>query len=301
MARDREALRALLGNAIDYAGLFPPAKLSMRDAVASYAEHRRDDAAWALGRFVVPATRFEELIAARREVDGAASGPWGLSALLGADIAGDAALVRGLNARDEYDRAAMRVEAVELRAESPEAIHTAVAHVPNGIETYVEVALDRDLDTLLAAVRDAGAMAKARTGGITADAFPTPRQLARFLATCVGLALPFKVTAGLHHPLRDAYRLTYEAESPRAVMFGFLNVFLATAFLASGADEAFAQRVLEETDPASLTIDDAGIAWRGRRLTAEALASVRRSAVRSFGSCSFREPVDELAALAVAP
>ncbi len=51
-----DALRPLLSGLIDYAGLFPPAAVSMADAVANYAAYRTSADAWALGRFVLPVT-----------------------------------------------------------------------------------------------------------------------------------------------------------------------------------------------------------------------------------------------------
>ena len=55
-----DAARALLGSLIDYAGLFPPAELPMRAAVARYASSRSGEDAWMLGRFVLPLARLEE-------------------------------------------------------------------------------------------------------------------------------------------------------------------------------------------------------------------------------------------------
>jgi hypothetical protein len=55
------SLRALLEGLIDYAGLFPPAALSMQDAVRNYARYRDEEYAWALGRFIVPADRAHEV------------------------------------------------------------------------------------------------------------------------------------------------------------------------------------------------------------------------------------------------
>ena len=101
----------------------------------------------------------------------------------------------------------------------------------------------------LAAVRRLGGRAKVRTGGVTRDAFPTTSDLIRFLRRCVRAGLPFKATAGLHHPLRAEYRLTYAPDSPAGVMFGFLNLFLATAFLRAGMEETEAARLLEERSP----------------------------------------------------
>lgn len=56
-----KSLRALLEGLIDYAGLFPPAALSMQDAVRNYARYAEGEYAWMLGRFVVPADRAHEV------------------------------------------------------------------------------------------------------------------------------------------------------------------------------------------------------------------------------------------------
>ena len=40
------------------------------------------------------------------------------------------------------------------------------------------------------------------------------------------------------------------------------------------------------------------VEWGGRRIGWEALARARERGIVSFGSCSFREPVDELHAIA---
>jgi hypothetical protein len=56
-----KSLRALLEGLIDYAGLFPPAALSMQDAVRNYARYRDGEYAWALGKFIVPQERAKEV------------------------------------------------------------------------------------------------------------------------------------------------------------------------------------------------------------------------------------------------
>src|SRR3954470_25046208 len=57
----RASLRALLSGAIDYAGLFPPAKLPLPEALDNYARYRGEPEAWMLGRFVVPASRLIDI------------------------------------------------------------------------------------------------------------------------------------------------------------------------------------------------------------------------------------------------
>lgn len=224
-------LRALLAGLVDYAGLFPPAALDMPAAMREYHHQRTGADAWMLGAFVLPTARLAEFEAAQATVD-VSGGPWRLSALPGSDIGSSLDDVARFNARSPI----ATIDAVEFKAEEPAAISAALARVPTAITAYVELPLDRDLVPLLAAIEAGGGRAKVRTGGITEAAFPPSHALARFIQACAQAGVPFKATAGLHHPLRGEYRLTYEAEPPHGMMFGFLNVFLAAAFARAGLD-----------------------------------------------------------------
>ena len=55
------SLRALLTGVLDYAGLFPPAKLPLHQALAHYANYRQSSDRWMLGHFVLQAARLGEL------------------------------------------------------------------------------------------------------------------------------------------------------------------------------------------------------------------------------------------------
>lgn len=288
------ALAALLGGTVDYAGLFPPASLDLRSAADAYAAYRRSGDAWLLGRFVIGADRIAELAdAARSHLNG---DHWQISLLAGENPSEVGKLLR------EVERTAggrMRVEAIELRATSIEEIDHLLASTPATVERYVELPLGDGIESLVVAVGQCGARAKVRTGGVVASAVPQPAALLAFMRACVSHRVPFKATAGLHHPLRERYPLTYAAEAPRGEMFGFLNVFLCAAFLAAGIDDAAALSILDERDPASIRFAH-GVRWREHSLTRDQIAR-GRDALVSFGSCSFREPVDELRALRFLP
>ena len=292
-------LRLLLEHSIDYAGLFPPAGLGMRPALENYGRYRAGADAWALGRFVVPSGRLDELeTAAAGLIPTSPDDPWRLSVLLGPDPADDVRRLGELNCRHAVAGAgALVADMVELKADTVEGVETALAKLPPHLTAFVEVPVTRDPGAALSAVARHGAGAKVRTGGVTADAFPTTADLLRFLRTAVSAGVPFKATAGLHHPIRAQYRLTYEPDSASGTMYGFLNLFLAAAFLRQGMGDAEAARLLEETDPASLAFDPSGISWRGHRLDAEALVESRARGLSSFGSCSFEEPIGDLASL----
>ncbi|HEX6060408.1 MAG TPA: hypothetical protein VFZ11_15465 [Gemmatimonadaceae bacterium] len=287
-------LRALLHGAIDYAGLFPPAALDMRGAAARYAAYRASDDRWALGRFVVPAARLGELERAIAGLGrGAAASSWPLSVLIGDDLSTDTARI----AAHAATSAPMRIESLEARVASASDVRRFRDAFPEARELYLELPAGGDPRPLIEAIGAAGARAKIRTGGVTAAAVPEVATVVRFLAACIALGVPFKATAGLHHPLRAEYALTYEAGAPRATMHGYLNVFLGAALLANGAPEQEAERLLDERDPLAFEVTDDGILWRGSLLTTEAIDRLRARGATSFGSCSFREPLDDLAAL----
>ena len=296
------ATRILLESLVDYAGLFPPAGLDMPAAVREYAAHRDSDAAWMLGRFIVPSVRLEEMEGAAAALlpRDAGTEPWRISVLGGTDPVDDAERVWAFNERHAHTGPGRAViDTMELRAADAAAAERVVRSVPAGVTPYVEIPVVDDPGDLIGALRGVGARAKVRTGGVTADAFPTPSHLARFIRACTDAGVPFKATAGLHHPIRGEFRLTYDAESPAATMYGFLNVFLAAAFAAQGLALAELEAVLTESDPASLTFGDRGIAWRGRRLDLDDLRHLRARGAVAFGSCSFREPVADLRALRI--
>ena len=78
-------------------------------------------------------------------------------------------------------------------------------------------------------------------------------------------------------------------------MFGFLNVFMAAVALFSGARRHVALGILLEEDLNAFQFDDTGISWGGQTFATADIAHAREFAT-SYGSCSFREPVDELLA-----
>ena len=229
--------KALLSGLIDYAGLFPPAALSMDEAVRNYARYGEGEHAWMLGKFVVPEARAHEV-------------PEG------------------------FPRSVLGVD--EMKAD-------------DGFEsmkpkTFIEIT---DVG-LIPELAKHGLNAKIRTGGLTPDAIPHPDRVATFIRVCAMHGVPFKATAGLHHPLRCDRALTYEENSPRATMHGFINVFMAAAFPHD------AERILAEEDPKAFRFEDDAAWWRDHAVTTEHLEAVRREFAISFGSCSFEEPIADL-------
>lgn len=295
------AAQILLDGLVDYAGLFPPASESMRPAVEKYATYLSGPDRAALGRFIVPVGRLAEFESEARELmpRGEKSEPWRLSVLVGESSPAVAEQLLKFNCHHwsgSADGHAI-IDAVELKATTAEEIEAHHRQLPSFFRRYFEIPLGGDVEGLVRAIERVGGRAKARTGGVTRDAFPPARDILSFLAACANENVAFKATAGLHHPLRGRYNLTYEAGSEAGTMYGFLNVFLAAALLRGGESESTILKVLEEADGRAFEFSEDAITWRGHRVDASNLRAVRIGFAISFGSCSFREPVDELTAL----
>jgi hypothetical protein len=290
------AIQALLRESIDYAGLFPPAAIEMFAALQNYIQYRSGPFGWALGRFITPVSRLAEFEAALRQIPKRPlDNPWRIAALLGTDPGSDVDQVEEFN-RSHVDTG-VTIDTVEVRATSEDSVGELARRIPPTLQTYLEVPIDPDPGRLVAAIGRRGRRAKVRTGGVTTDAFPTAANLLRFIRRCTEAGVPFKATAGLHHPLRAQYRLTYEPDSPRGTMFGFLNLFLTVAFVRAGMDDAEAAKLLEEGSVVAIKVQENGIGWRGSSLNIRELSDARRLGVISFGSCSFTEPIEDLESL----
>jgi hypothetical protein len=299
-----KAIDALTRGLVDYAGLFPPAGEGMRQALERYASYLRDEDRRALARFIVPVSRLGEL---EQHAEGllpqdGASARWRLAALIPEDVALGIAAVNDFNRRHASPQRGgdAVVDVVELKATTEDEVTAQSRDLPGSLTAYFEIPISGSVETLVRAVGAAGHRAKVRTGGVTPAAFPAAEAVVDFIAACHRLRVPFKATAGLHHPLRGEYRLTYEPDSPKWMMYGYLNVFIAAALLHAGEGEPVAVEVLQECDPTAFVFGEDAIAWRDRRLTTTQIQASREFAI-SFGSCSFREPIDELAALTRTP
>jgi len=249
------ARRALLTRLIDHAALFPPAELPMDAALEVDRTARATEEAWILNRFIVPASQL---------------------GLVPADFAPPLSVVLDIDELPELS--GRRVELVEARLERAAAVHGAPARV------FLEVWPGDEAK--LRAVAEEGAGAKVRCGGPTPEMFPSPAQLADFITGCRELGLPFKATAGLHHPIRDG------------IMHGFLNL-LAAAVLAhaEGAGEQELVSVLREEDAAAFGLTETEFAVHGRAMGPAAIAAAREELFVGYGSCSFSEPVEDLRGL----
>lgn len=134
------------------------------------------------------------------------------------------------------------------------------------------------LDTIAEARGEGVAIAaKFRTGGLAAELFPTPVELAAVICACRDRALPFKLTAGLHRAIRH--------NDPETGLshHGFVNILAASIEAAEGAEVVSVAERLASTDPISLVE-----VIRPHRMNARPLWT-------GFGSSRLGEAVRDLA------
>lgn len=262
------AVRAALERLIDYAGLFPPANLQMEPALTEYEQAKEGEASWILSRFIVRATDLgvlREHLEGRTRVD--------LSIVAAPAMFEAVARAR----RDWANIASLEIPLGDGAID--ECAELARTSALDDLPTYVELSRGRAAMGELAQ-RHLGA--KRRCGGVEPSAYPSVEEVAAFIYDAAAAGVPFKATAGLHHPVR------HFNESAGVMMHGFLNILTAAAH-AGDVDRKTLEAIIAEEDPAALHIDD------------EALMRRARERFVSYGSCSFEEPLADLRALGVLP
>ena len=294
------SLKALLSHAIDYAGLFPPAELALEPALQNQAGYLRSTERWMLGAFILPIAQFE---AARPHLGQfTPEYPLKISALGPKTAKANAfreALETAANAIKVLlaeHKGAVAIEQFEMPLPPgpvEDSLGTARAILGDlALNIFWEAPAD-DAPATIEALASSGTGFKLRTGGVTAEVFPSGAQIARALVATVRHQVPIKFTAGLHHPVRLFH------ESVKTKMHGFLNVLGAGVLAAEHRwSENQTQKMLAAEKAASFSFDDETFAWRDWKITTAQIAA-RRRLVTSLGSCSFDEPRDDLRALAL--
>ena len=303
------SLQALLKHSIDYAGMFPPCSLDLEPALQNQAEYVRSPDEWMLGAFVLSVEQFDAAKQLLPRFDPlhplrvAALGPRteNADAFLAALEKADAAI--GSLSKHNVDLVSISHLEMFLPHDNVSPAHTGLAllkearSIVGDLPVFWEAPPDKAEQTIaLVAEHNSDADVasfgyKLRTGGVTADAFPTSAQIAGALVAPATHQVPIKFTAGLHHPLRQ-YR-----EEVRAKMYGFLNVLGAAVLAAEHRWDARQTSImLEDENLDSFSFAQDFFAWREWKIDIERL-QYRRRFVASFGSCSFDEPREDLRAL----
>ncbi len=274
-ALDPDHAAALVAGLVDDAAVFPPGNVPVPDAVRAHREHRRAAHSFVVGPFLVPVSRMADLLDAldaHPSID-----PLDLV------LVADTGLVEAAEARAillDDDRVALVGLEVALPPDGPlgESAAIALESLDFALPAAIEIPRApgwRDAVDVIA--QDGAERVKFRTGGATAAAYPTDGELAERIVAAVRSGAAFKLTAGLHHPLRRTDPQTGFEEH------GFLNALAATARAVAGDDESAVADVLAERTAGPLLA-----------ILSRCDPRAVRSRFTSFGSCSIDEPVAAL-------
>lgn len=316
------SLRALLAGSIDYAGMFPPAGLPLGSALDELRRHRSGSNSWMLGRFVVPVAKLAELAESYEfERDGrlaviVAAGDSGESFLKQLDAAltniaafpisgavdtlefrwpaeppGEFAGARlgNLVQTAAGEIVASRIEPITMFFELPR--HA----VPSAESTEHEItrAAVKALAEYNRSAKGLHCQAgfKLRCGG-TETGIPASAEVAAVICECRDQGVFWKATAGLHRPLRNL------GSTQRLPAHGFLNLFVATVLAhIHHLDEPRTQAIIDTVDARQFGFTADAMNWGDLSITSTQIAAARERSLRSFGSCSFDEPCQDLRGL----
>lgn len=292
----RQSLKKLLEKVIDYAGLFPPAEYGMKKAVTEYMELTSSGDEWIVDKFVCPVSKLDELIG----VLGQVADPTRVTAIgtFEPDSVAEAALSDTAAIARAQESGVVLVETYEAKVLQGDGLASAVSAIKKvqkasgigALDVYVEVGWG---EFMVDSIHDVAnhfeeAGFKARTGGVSANLFPSAEELAAFLSECSALEVPFKFTAGLHSPIR------YYDETLGTYRHGFLNAILAGALAVShDLTKREIEQVLMNDDASNFHFgyDDirAGEHW----IEAQQIDDFW-DIFGGFGSCSVSEPLEGL-------
>ena len=311
------SVKALLNSLFDYAGLFPPASLSLPDAFSEYLGHRAEADAWMTGPFVIPVSKLNDVqpLLENSEFHGIIS--FDVLPRVAPSLEKFALTLQEdlLVCKSFLEEQSSRADITSFEFRFP---HHSFLDPAKGMKTVAQISdifrmngfeqaalygeisrsnlFSQELPLYFLSLSSASdapkILGKIRCGGMSNDDFPSPAELATFIHTAVQMNYPFKATAGLHHPIRHLN------QAQNVKMHGFINFFFATTLArVHRLNPAEIQQILEEEAASSFIFTKAGIEWKSLTATNTDLIHDRKSLALSIGSCSFNEPRTDLTAL----
>ncbi len=305
---------------IDYAGMFPPANLELYPAFKNYLEYINSEDEWMMDKFICSMkslTSFtdkdSDVFSMIKDYDSERRASFSLL-LTGGKTAKEflLSLESDLKLVKEFTGNNNNTEVNSFEVKLPDELFD--KHNTNGLKTFLndsynmldgfdmqesmiffepmvndnyEFVFEKLANTSTEIKSKAGF--KLRTGGITPELFPSTEQVSFALKACRENKVRFKATAGLHHPVR------HYNNSVSTKMHGFLNVFGA-GILAYSNQLSLKEinDIVKDERTESFIFTDGGFRWNDIPANTGSITKARNEFVKSFGSCSFDEPKDDL-------
>ena len=322
-----KSVSAFMNEIIDYAGIFPPASLTLKESFDNFMDYRLFKHNWILSKFVCPFSRLDELT---ELIDGSPSinnaNPLRLT-ILGSlsldtfmfernilkdiqdiikfhDTNGQKVSIEGFETKLPTEMLAFR-ESADLIDTINDFRDKIAKQISPSVQIFLETEIIKEnwvdlIDSITSALsvcnefysegqdyRKLGF--KLRTGGIDHDSYPTSDKIAYAIMKSINNKVPFKATAGLHHAIRHIN------EQTNTLIHGFLNIFGAGILYQSkkiSPDDMI--KIIDDEQPQNFVFEDESFSWNGYKINTEEITFARKYYMLSFGSCSFEEPRQDL-------
>lgn len=313
-----QSLNIFMHELLDYAGLFPPTTLSLHDSLKNFAEyHYHSQKNW-LGKFILPVNKIDDLILilSKQNIFSGIEKKASFSVILSScESISDFPnyLQKDLNSitnlinqfKDIID-----IQSFELLPPK-EVFSSSSSKLMNEFllilsdkfslfqritEFYCELPFLENMEDYLASIiknnlnNGSHKMSvKLRTGGITPQQIPSAQDIAKAIFLCAEQKIPIKATAGLHVPVPN--------DNPHigARLHGFLNVFSCMLLC---YDQLFNRKEMEKIILSYSYLDFkfsvTGLHVGDRFISNQKMNDLRKNFIKSFGTCSFLEPVEHL-------
>lgn len=311
------SLASFMHGLIDYAGLFPPAKLNLHDTLKNMLRGQKFTESWMISSLVLPVNQLDNLIVTLIDL-GEADAFFPISFVAS----------RAESEKDFFDtlntdikrikeffelHPSFSVKAFEI------ALPTSICHSGNTgdlslfvkdtasilieakLNPFIEVAAGENwisaMHTTVSAISELNegssdkASFKIRCGGIKPQMMPPSENIAHTILYCKEKNISLKATAGLHHPIK------HFNDELGGIMHGFINVF-GSAILTKVNDISFETlvKMLNDESENSFIFSGNTLSWKNFSVNSEEIKNYR-SFITSYGSCSFDEPIEDLQTL----
>lgn len=299
----KSTLKELLSGILDYAGVYPPAKLDFTSSYTNYCTYQNSAKAFMLGSFVCPIANLEDL--GKSQPSGSPIEVAVISSptqnqeeffrQLESDVEKTKSYFSNTTPSHELYSFEVRLMSYDTDVEKCEKILNKLYSINKNVKIFLEVPFldgwENSVPEIISRISEQTICnAKIRTGGLNQNAFPTVKQLQQFIYSCANNELPFKATAGLHYPV------THWDDEIKVNMHGFFNVFIAAICMYHNYEHEIAEKILSSQNPSDFQFYDEYAVICGTKITLEEIEQGRTFAL-SFGSCSLDEPIENLVSL----
>ena len=314
-----QSLNNFMQELLDYAGLFPPATLSLQDSLKNFAEyHHHNQKDW-LGKFILPAKKIDDtiLILNKLNIFSMLKNKVKFSVILSSSetlseykntVKTDLISVNKLI--NQYGNI-IDIQSFEVlppkevfNSDNTDSIKNFLIYsseflfqFKDKVEFYCELPFSEKLNDNLTAIKKHNdninllkISVKLRTGGVTPQQIPTSRDVANAILLCAKQKIPLKATAGLHVPVPN--------DNPQvgAKLHGFLNVFSCMLFCYDGQllNLQEIEKIISSYSYSDFKFSDKGLHVGDKFIANSKIAELRKLYIKSFGTCSFLEPIEHL-------